>query len=221
MQPLLDPHTKRPIDDPILLTEGDTKIVGVRINGHSPEFLYIEDNPSGVVNCAPVVHLAHSIAQYDSDYDMRSVLLGNKNITEGDIIFYQICALSPGRVTLEVKLDNQSNEQMSPPITLIVNPKPKKNSFGTNISFAHIWNMSPHHHDPIDDQPEFEYQVCKAQLNHPCMVIFCTTLKRAGVSLDGLHGTKCGQRGHEHEHHFTNPYDFRVRLRTPIGELFA
>jgi hypothetical protein len=170
--------------------------------------VYIDGAPSGIANCAPVVHLAHSIAQYDNDYDMRSVLLGNKNIMDGDIIFYQICALSQGQATLEAKLDPSGNS-LTTPITLIVSLKPKKLSFGPDISFAHIWNMHPHHYpDPIYDQPGFEYQVCKAQLEHGCMIRFCTALKRAGVSLQGLRGNKCGQSGHEHEHHFTNPYDF-------------
>lgn len=104
MQPLLDPRTRRPITGPIILSEGDTKIVGLHLNGRLPEFVYIEGNPSEVVNCAPVVHLAHSIAYYNNNYDMLSVLKSNLNIKVGDTIFYQICALKQGYTSIEARL---------------------------------------------------------------------------------------------------------------------
>jgi len=92
---------------------------------------------------------------------------------------------------------------------LVAHPKSKKLSFGPNISFDDIWNVHPlQFKDPVWDQPRFAFQACEKVAHSGCMVRFCTALRRAGVSLDGLRGNKCGQPGQEHDHHFTNPYDF-------------
>jgi hypothetical protein len=133
-------------------------------------------------------------------------------------VYFQVSGRDPGSTTLFADLSSEVDaERYVEPIDVEVVENIKHLFFGTTagappVTFDRLWSNHPIVQNGGRALPD-DQKLCNAHLAGACMLNFATALERSGVDFAGMRGTKCGLRGHTHQHHFVNPYDFELWKR--------
>lgn len=203
MESFTDVDTRRPVDS-ISLAEGETKVVRLKKPppGGNGVSAYCRDNAVAAGDTVQQLQDAgkHSLNAPPNTDGYYSYRIPVGEVTDGGDTLVQVTGVSAGTTELLARQNTLTYTAYAKPVAVTVKANPKRLSLG--VLFDKLWAShpfnagNPHDHDDT-------------RCNFNCMMRFCDTLKRAGVSLDGLKGYKCG-RGTEagHTHHFNNPYDF-------------
>lgn len=204
MESFTDVTTRQPITS-IALAEGETKVVRLKQPkpGGGGVSAYCRD--SKVAAGDPVKRLQdtskHSLnADSVNTAGYYSYSIPTAEVTDGGDTLVQITGVSAGKTELVARQNTLTFTAYANPVQVTVTANPKRLSLG--VLFSKLWASHPfiagNPHDHDDKRCDFN-----------CMMRFCDTLNRAGVSLKGLTGGKCGRSGDAgHGHHFANPYDF-------------
>jgi hypothetical protein len=221
MESFFDPISKKPITQ-IQVLEGETKILGIRkFNLGPPPEVIVKCLDPAIAYWCQVCKLNKKKEAYIDHFDLIEVSQDTKPLELANTFYFQICGTSAGTTTLTATFLNKPNNAdpyaVSLPISVKPNSKilrfvrepssPKSSNTRPPLSFDDLWSVHPYNRS---SKYEFDSEQCSAVPHMGCMIRFCTTLNRAGVSLKGLHGHHCPLKDPSHAHHFTYAYDFET-----------
>lgn len=207
MESFFDPRSGRPIDS-LSMAEGETRVIGLKKFQLRPLQVWVNSDDSSIAAANQVCKLNKPKADYNDRYNLLEVLTDTHPVEANDNFFFQIAGNGAGSANITAKFMplSGSSAEYAGPVRVSVTKSNKKLIFHPVGHFDTIWACHPY----VTKAPETDqFFFCKDS-HLTCMVRLCSALKKAGVSLHGLHGWKCAfSANHDHKHHFVNPYNFK------------
>jgi hypothetical protein len=208
METFFDVQNNQPVDQ-IDVAQGETKILGLRKFNSNEVAVRTQDFKVAFVD--KVIHLNDPTKKaYDGHYNIHEVAADTTPVESKNSLYFQICGNGPGTTEVTARFTNKpGSASYARPVSIKVKENKKRLTLFPAVLFDVLWANHPLnplnrrlYREPEHPCPESTW------LKGQCMVRFCTTLEKSGVSVNGLLGGKCGRTGREHNYHFINPYDF-------------